>query len=95
MVTMSEVERHENVTAAVRWSKICAGVYQAEGTSVQVIKREDVAECWEVTYLVEGIRHHAQQRPTMREARDAALGFVQRELADFVCTGDHPARVEP
>lgn len=65
----------------ITWRKVQAGTYQADGTSVQVIKRADVAECWEVTYVRNGVRLHAQQRPTMREAKSSALGFVWAERA--------------
>ena len=63
----------------ITWRKVQSGTYQAEGTTVQVIKRDDVAECWEVTYVRNGVRLHAQQRPTMREAKSTALGFIRAE----------------
>jgi hypothetical protein len=67
----------------IKWRKVQAGIYSAEGTTVRVEKRTDTEECWEVTFLKPGsdLRWHTASSSTMREAKDCAFGHIQRERA--------------
>src|SRR5688572_15927344 len=59
---------------AIKWHKIEAGKYQAEGTTVQVVKSTTAEECWYVLDTATGQRGWDSR--TMREARDMATGLI-------------------
>lgn len=62
-----------------KWRKVESGKYQAEGTTIQVVKSTTSKESWHVLDTATGLV--AWHSPTMREAKDMAAGSIAEQAA--------------
>lgn len=74
--------------AQIKWNRVEAGRYQAEGTTIQVVKRTDIQDAWYAEDTTTGKTF--AYSPTMREAKDSALGWVAEQIKPAAADGKAP-----